>query len=110
MPDNIRIETVDRVQGLTVDYCIFFIPNASLRYSLENELFNVATSRAKFNTIIVADNSILKESMSEEVRKYLLKAQEDKFAAFEPQTITAGNIGVTITGKIDLSQFIQINF
>lgn len=35
----------------------------------------------------------------------LLKAQEDKFATFEPQTITAGNIGVTITGKIDLSQF-----
>ena len=53
LPDNIRIETVDRVQGLTVDYCIFFIPNASLRYSLENELFNVATSRAKYNTIIV---------------------------------------------------------
>ena len=105
LPDNIRIETVDRVQGLTVDYCFFFIPNASLRYSLEKELFNVATSRAKFNTIIVADNSILKESMSAEVRKYLLKAQEDKFAAFEPQTITAGNIGVTITGKIDLSQF-----
>lgn len=105
LPDNIRIETVDRVQGLTVDYCFFFIPNASLRYSLEKELFNVATSRAKFNTIIVADNSILKENMTEEVRKYLLKAQEDKFATFEPQKITAGNIGVTVTGKIDLSQF-----
>ena len=72
LPDNIRIETVDRVQGLTVDYCIFFIPNASLRYSLENELFNVATSRAKYNTIIVADNAVLKETMSEGVRKYLL--------------------------------------
>ena len=78
LPENIRIETVDRVQGLTVDYCFFFIPNASLRYSLEKELFNVATSRAKFNTIIVADNSILKEKMSEEVRKYLVKAQDDK--------------------------------
>ena len=105
LPENIRIETVDRVQGLTVDYCFFLIPNASIRYSLENELFNVATSRAKYNTIIVADNSILKENMSEEVRKYFLKSQEDKFASFEPQTITAGNIGVTITGKIDLSQF-----
>lgn len=105
LPDNIMIETVDRVQGLTVDYCFFFIPNASLRYSLEKELFNVATSRAKFNTIIVADNSILKENMPEEVRKYLLIAQEDKFATFEPQKITAGNIGVTVTGKIDLSQF-----
>ena len=105
LPDNIRIETVDRVQGLTVDYCIFFIPNASLRYSLENELFNVATSRAKYNTIIVADNAVLKETMSEGVRKYLLKAQEDKFVDFGPRTITSGNIGVTITGKIDLSQF-----
>ena len=105
LPDNIRIETVDRVQGLTVDYCIFFIPNASLRYSLENELFNVATSRAKYNTIIVADNAVLKETMSEGVRKYLLKAQEDKFVDFGLRTITSGNIGVTITGKIDLSQF-----
>lgn len=105
LPDNIRIETVDRVQGLTVDYCIFFIPNASLRYSLENELFNVATSRAKYNTIIVADSAVLKETMSEGVRKYLLKAQEDKFVDFGPRTITSGNIGVIITGKIDLSQF-----
>lgn len=105
LPDNIRIETVDRVQGLTVDYSFFLIPNASTRYSLENELFNVATSRARFNTIIVSDRSILKENMSEEVRKYLLKSQEEKFASFEPKTITVGDIGVTIKGKIDLSQF-----
>ena len=76
LPDNIRIETVDRVQGLTVDYCFFLIPNASTHYSLENELFNVATSRAKFNTIIVTDNNILNCNMPEQVRKYLLKAQE----------------------------------
>lgn len=76
LPDNIRIETVDRVQGLTVDYCIFFIPNASHRYSLEKELFNVATSRAKFNTIIISDKYIVQQNMSEEVRRYLIKAQE----------------------------------
>ncbi len=105
LPDNIRIETVDRVQGLTVDYCIFFIPNASLRYSLENELFNVATSRAKYNTIIVSDNSILSQNMSEEVRKYLLKAQEEKYATFEPTKLTAGNISVNVIDKIDLSKF-----
>ena len=105
LPDNIRIETVDRVQGLTVDYCIFFIPNASTRYSLENELFNVATSRTKYNTVIVADKRILKENMTEEVRKYLLKAQEDKFASFEPTTISVGSISVSMVGKIDLSKF-----
>ena len=105
LPDNIKIETVDRVQGLTVDYCIFFIPNASVRYSLENELFNVATSRARYNTIIVSDKSILRQNMSEEVRKYILKSQEDKFATFEPTTITAGDIGVKVVDKIDLSQY-----
>lgn len=103
--DNVKIETVDRVQGLTVDYCIFFIPNASVRYSLDKALFNVATSRAKYNTIIVADKSIYRENMSEEVRKYMLKAQEDKFATFEPQTISAGNISLKIVNKIDISQF-----
>ena len=35
IPDNLKIETVDRIQGLTVDYTIFFIPNASVSYSLE---------------------------------------------------------------------------
>ena len=29
LPANIKIETVDRVQGLTVDYCFFLIPNTS---------------------------------------------------------------------------------
>lgn len=105
IPDNVRIETVDRVQGLTVDFCIFLVPNASLRYSLENELFNVATSRAKYSTVIVSDDLLLRQNMTEEVRKYLLKSNEKEFVAFEPQKITAGNIGVTITGKIDLSKF-----
>jgi DNA replication ATP-dependent helicase Dna2 len=108
IPENIKIETVDRVQGLTVDYCIFFIPNASIRYSLENELFNVATSRARYNTIIVADKFMLRQNMSEEVRKYILKAQDESFVAFEspvPQKLSAGNIEVTVVDKIDLSKF-----
>lgn len=109
LPDNIKIETVDRVQGLTVDYCVFFIPNASLQYSLEPKLFNVATSRARLSTIIVADSSMLKRQMSEEVRKYILKAYEEHFAEISDQTetrhLTAGNIGVTVVGKIDLSKF-----
>lgn len=105
LPNEIRIETVDRIQGLTVDYCFFLIPNTSIGRSLEKEFFNVATSRAKYNTIIVADKLLLKENMSEEVRKYLLKAQEDKFAAFQPTTITAGNISINVVDKMDLSKF-----
>lgn len=106
-PDNIKIETVDRVQGLTVDFCFFLIPNTSLIRSLDNALFNVATSRAKQATIIVADKNIMSEPMSDEVRKYLLKAQEDSFATFEskePKTISSGNIKVSVVGKIDLPE------
>jgi rRNA-processing protein FCF1 len=106
IPENVKIETVDRVQGLTVDYCIFFIPNASLKYSLEKELFNVATSRAQYCTIIVADKSLMGKDMEEEVRKYLLKCQDDKFVEFNgTKNITAGNVSFNVLGKIDLSKF-----
>ncbi len=83
LPDNILIETVDRVQGLTVDYCFFFIPNAYHQYSLEKELFNVATSRAKFNTIIISDKTLMQQNMSKEVKKYLVKAQENEVDPFK---------------------------
>ena len=77
LPDNVRIETVDRVQGLTVDYCFFLIPNTSVQYSLDMHLFNVATSRARYNTFIVADTNILGSSMSESVRDYLIRAERE---------------------------------
>ena len=106
IPENVKIETVDRVQGLTVDYCIFFIPNVSLKYSLEKELFNVATSRAQYCTIIVADKSLMGKDMEEEVRKYLLKSQDEKFVAFSStKKISVGNVSVNVLGKINLSKF-----
>ena len=107
IPDNLKIETVDRIQGLTVDYTIFLIPNASVSYSLDSELFNVATSRASRCTIIVADRMILKNFMSDEVRRFLLKINENKVAALNPsmtQTITSGELKVTVLGKINLPE------
>lgn len=108
IPDNIKIETVDRIQGLTVDYTVFLIPNASVGYSLENELFNVATSRATHCTIIVADQKVLRNYMSEEVRKFLLKASEEKVTELspseEPSTISVGGIKLTMLGKIDIKE------
>lgn len=107
IPDNLKIETVDRIQGLTVDYTIFLIPNASVSYSLESELFNVATSRASRCTILVADRMILKSIMSDEVRRFFLKIDENKVATFKPsttQTITSGDLKVTVLGKISLPE------
>lgn len=104
LPDNIKIETVDRIQGLTIDYCFFLIPNVSTRYSLQSELFNVATSRARYCTIIIADKLLLKENMNEDVRKYLLKASDDSYVSFA-RTISSGSITLTVKDKIDLSKY-----
>ncbi len=109
IPKNLMIETVDKVQGLTVDYTLFFIPKASIDYSVEKELFNVATSRARFSTIIVSDKDLLRENMPQEVRRYLLKIDDDKVASFNDnvpsvQKIASGNIGVTVLGKLSLPE------
>ncbi len=106
VPKNLIIETVDKVQGLTVDYTLFLIPKASIEYSVEKELFNVATSRARFCTVIVSDKSLLRENMPQEVRRFLLQTEGEKCAAFKEsqplQRISAGELGVTVLGKIDL--------
>ena len=107
LPENVKIETIDRVQGLTVDYCFFLIPNASLKYSLETELFNVATSRARNNTIIVFPSTIYKELIPEEVKGFLIKASQDGVhtSDIKSKIITSGDIKVKILDKIDLSKF-----
>lgn len=112
--DTVQIDTVDSVQGLTKDYCIFFIPNASIRYSLAEDLFNVATSRARYNTIIVTDSRMLCENMSTNVRRYILNAQEEKFIAFEEsnhndddgiyRTEVPKLSGLRILGKIEVPE------
>jgi superfamily I DNA and/or RNA helicase len=56
--DSILIETIDRVQGMTVDFCFFVIPQGSIPFSIHPNRFNVATSRARLCTLIIADNSI----------------------------------------------------
>ena len=70
LPTNLKIETVDRVQGTTEDFCFFLIPNASFIYSVDRPLFNVATSRAQYNTFIVVSKDCLKRHMPEEVKNY----------------------------------------
>jgi len=75
---NLLIETVSKVQGLTTDVCIFVIPNSSYHRSLENRLFNVATSRSKRHTLIITDKNILNSSqVGTEVKKYLQKLSDD---------------------------------
>ena len=57
---KILIDTVARIQGLTTDICVYVVPNTHYLRALEPRLFNVATSRARRQTIIIADKEILK--------------------------------------------------
>lgn len=76
---NLVVDTVARVQGLTTDVTIFFVPDYSYLRTLEPHLFNVATSRAKEHTIIIADKYVLDcPTLDIKVRKYLERLKEDR--------------------------------
>ena len=62
--NNLLIDTVSRIQGLTTDIAIYVIPNTGYTYSLNRCLFNVATSRARRHTIIISDKGILMDDIS----------------------------------------------
>ena len=76
---NVLIDTVARIQGLTTDITVFFVPNTSYIRTLEPHLFNVATSRAKEHTIIIADKNFLEyPTIKPMVRKYLARLKEER--------------------------------
>lgn len=77
--NNILVDTVARVQGLTRDITIYVIPDTDAKlYSLEKRLFNVATSRAIRNTYIICPKNIVEYTyMSAEVRNYLQKLKNE---------------------------------
>jgi hypothetical protein len=54
--DHILINTVDSVQGLTIDFCFYFaFSDGNPAFSFKLNRFNVATSRARFCTVILLD-------------------------------------------------------
>ncbi len=55
--NRVHLSTVHRAQGLTVDYCLFYMPLEASHMDLNINLFNVATSRAKKGTCIITNKS-----------------------------------------------------
>jgi DNA replication ATP-dependent helicase Dna2 len=123
-PENLLIETVARIQGLTTDITIFVIPNSGYNHSLEKRLFNVATSRAKRHTIIISDINVISSypHLDEDVKTYLQKLNDEYSFYFttekkqiESKTIETKETqvdeklerqtGLKVIDKIDLSKF-----
>ena len=76
---NLLVDTVARVQGVTTDITIFFVPDYSYIRTLEPHLFNVATSRAREHTIIIADKYVLDSTILDtKVRRFLKRLKQDK--------------------------------
>ena len=76
--ENLLVDTIARVQGLTTDVCVLVIPNTTYLHQLERRLFNVATSRARMHTIIVADKEVMSYSrMDASVRNYMADLYEN---------------------------------
>jgi hypothetical protein len=70
--DRVHFSTVHRAQGLTVDYCIFYMPLEAAHMDMNPNLFNVATSRAKRGTCIITKESLhLMTNASTEVQQYI---------------------------------------
>ena len=54
--NQILINTVDSVQGLTIDFCFYFaFSDGNPAFSFKINRFNVATSRARYSTLILLD-------------------------------------------------------
>jgi len=114
--ENVLVETIDRIQGLTTDFTIFFIPTESIPFALQANRFNVATSRAKLCTLIITDENInsFYPHINNDVKTYLQKTKE-VFLSNQYSTTTEKNeniekesenkTGLKVLGKIDLSKF-----
>ena len=82
--NQLLIETVSRIQGLTTDVVIYVVPNTGYNRSLERRLFNVATSRATRHTIIIADKNILElpSYLDHNVRDFVGKLAKENWIHF----------------------------
>ena len=72
---HFTIETIDRVQGLTVDVT-FIVFDTSITFGLELNRFNVATSRAKRGTVIIARDLLSSYStVANQTREFLNRTE-----------------------------------
>lgn len=73
---NITIETIDRIQGMTVDYAILYLPGRNPGFALDERRFNVATSRSRSATLIISDAPLENfHSVSPRIKQFLVRCK-----------------------------------
>lgn len=117
--DQILINTVDSVQGLTIDFCFYFaFSDGSPAFSFKQNRFNVATSRARYCTLIILDEVYkiippYKGLVAEFISKCHLENERnsnnsnftiiDEIGTVKQKNSTSQ--GLKVITKIDLSKF-----
>jgi superfamily I DNA and/or RNA helicase len=72
----ITINTVHKIQGLTTDLTILYLPLTNAAFDLNDNLFNVATSRATRGTLIITYEHIdLASSVSIETKQFVTRCK-----------------------------------
>lgn len=119
---NLTIETVDRIQGMTVDYTIIYLPAWKHSFALDIKRFNVSTSRSRTTTLILSDIPLYKlHSVPEKVSIFLsmcvsdskeihsmkpvFQTEQQVREVKEKHKATLNNSGVKVVGHLDLSKF-----
>lgn len=52
---DLLVDTINRIQGETVDYTIYYVPLRNYNFAFSDNLFNVATSRSRSTTLLITD-------------------------------------------------------
>ncbi len=52
---DLLVDTINRIQGETVDYTIYYVPLRNYDFAFSDNLFNVATSRSRSTTLLITD-------------------------------------------------------
>lgn len=113
--DQILINTVDSVQGLTIDFCFYFaFSDGSPAFSFKLNRFNVATSRARFCTLILLDEVYkVVQPYKGLVAEFISKCELESDTSVTPTIEEIGGNesnppkahGTKVIDKIDLSKF-----
>lgn len=120
---DITIDTIDRIQGMNVDYAIVYFPLAAVSFAFAENRFNVATSRSKNTTLIISDGDFRNfPALPPRSKAFLSRCavissnQFDKHNALTDTNVTDNSsekiesttgksIELRVMGKIDLSKF-----
>lgn len=85
--NDFTIETIDRIQGLTVDYAVLYLPARNPGFALDERRFNVATSRSRSTTLILSDIPLQNfHSVTPNIRHFLDMSQNLEYIKTKEST------------------------